>query len=155
MRENFKYQFENEFNFGVIYNILHPQEQKNEDAPKEPPKMDDALSLELSKLGAFVCDGPIEDAGISISIHSNSPQIISLLAYSVTGKGKDKLIGKLRYCPSKFSDFDATVLSESIKHALESLQDEMTVGNAINDLKIFQEGLFKQRPQNYTLSNEL
>jgi hypothetical protein len=106
-------------------------------APEQP-----LLGVEMSSVGLMTIKPPVTNAHITMTIPDGQRyQGISFLNYSLRDLGKQQttFVGMFQHTTQELSPKDAQVIVDSIGHVMKNIDFNRTVGDAVDEVRRFQE----------------
>jgi hypothetical protein len=117
-----------------VYEIVMHQAQ----SPQKPP----GLGIELSSVGPIRIRPPVKDCHITMVVPGNRPyEGISFLNYSLTNldTGDTQFLGQFQHTTMELNKEDGRLLRDSVRYSLQNTDTEQTIGDAIDDIRRFQD----------------
>jgi hypothetical protein len=112
--------------------------------PWAAPKYLPGLTLELSNIGQVNIKRPMVDCCITLGCPDwMKYQGISFPTHAIKDldTGRTRFVGELQYNTREFAKEDGHLIAESIRYALRNIGFEMRVGQAIDQIKQFQQSI--------------
>jgi hypothetical protein len=140
MRRNFEERMRNEDYFGhmkCVYKCVYKPWKA-----QRPP----GLGLEMSSIGPIRIANPMKNCHLTLMAPGEFALLsVSFMNYTVEHRerGTKQFCGQFQYTTKELNPKDAVVFTESIRHGMTKFWPEMTVGDAIDEVREFQRKLRK------------
>lgn len=100
------------------------------------------VAIEMSSMGPVKISGPVKDAFVTLTCNDKKDiGSISLLTYAADNEntgGERKFIGQMQYNTGEISAPECEAFTKEVIYAMTNFDDNMTVGEALNELRNFQ-----------------
>jgi hypothetical protein len=113
--------------------VMHPWRKANP-AP--------GLGIELSSVGPVRIRRPVKDCHLTMIVPGSRPyQGISFLNYSLTNVdvNRAEFLGQFQHTTMELNEQDGRLLRDSVRFSLQNTVPTQTIGEAIDDIRRFQE----------------
>ena len=145
-RDAFNQQINDKVTFGFIKRIENPPKSSGNKIP--------GINFLTSNVGQFKLGGAIDDVFVQCSSKGlGRSNQVTFLHYAIQDdKGRNDCISQIQYTLNQISQREADLLTKSVHYGLENIDLDSKIGNAIEQMKEFQDNYIKTEYPKYLYS---